>query len=69
MTLKWIIKAYENATDKSLFFLTNGFTKHAGTAKLQKQIEAGMSEADIKATWQKDLENFKTVRAKYLIYQ
>ena len=35
MTLKWIIKAYENSTDKSLFFLTNGFTKHAGTTKLQ----------------------------------
>jgi uncharacterized protein YbbC (DUF1343 family) len=68
MTLKWIIKAYENSTDKSLFFLTNGFTKHAGTTALQKQIEAGMSEADIKATWQKDLENFKKTRTKYLIY-
>lgn len=68
MTLKWIIKAYENSTDKSKFFLTDGFTKHAGTTALQKQIEAGMSEADIKATWQKDLENFKKTRTKYLIY-
>lgn len=69
MTLKWIIKAYKNSTDKSKFFLTDGFTKHAGTATLQKQIEAGMSETDIKATWQKDLENFKITRAKYLIYK
>jgi len=68
MTLKWIIKAYENSTDKSLFFLTNGFTKHAGTTKLQKQIEAGMTEADIKATWQDGLEDFKKTRTKYLIY-
>ncbi len=68
MTLKWIIKAYENSTDKSKFFLTDGFTKHAGTTALQKQIEAGMSEVDIKATWQKDLENFKKTRVKYLIY-
>jgi len=68
MTLKWIIKAYENSTDKSKFFLTDGFTKHAGTTALQKQIEAGMSEADIKATWQKDLANFKKTRTKYLIY-
>jgi len=68
MTLKWIIKAYENSTDKSKFFLTDGFTKHAGTTVLQKQIEAGMSEADIKATWQKDLANFKKTRTKYLIY-
>lgn len=68
MTLKWIIKAYQNATDKSLFFLTNGFTKHAGTTKLQKQIESGMKEAEIKATWQEDIKNFKKIRAKYLIY-
>jgi len=69
MTLKWIIKAYENSTDKSLFFLTNGFTKHAGTTKLQKQIEAGMTEADIKATWQEDLKHFRNIRVKYLIYK
>ncbi len=68
MTLKWIIKAYENSVDKSLFFLTDGFTKHAGTTKLQKQIESGMTEAEIKATWQKDLNNFKKIRAQYLIY-
>jgi uncharacterized protein YbbC (DUF1343 family) len=68
MTLKWIIKAYENSTDKSLFFLTNGFTKHAGTAELQKQIEAGLSETEIKATWKEDLENFKKIRENYLIY-
>jgi len=69
MTLKWIIKAYENSTDKSLFFLTNGFTKHAGTTKLQKQIESGLTEAEIKATWQEDLDAFKKTRSKYLIYK
>jgi uncharacterized protein YbbC (DUF1343 family) len=69
MTLKWIIKAYENSTDKSLFFLTNGFTKHAGTTKVQKQIESGLTEAEIKATWQKDLDAFKIVRSNYLIYK
>lgn len=68
MTLKWIIKAYKNSTDKSLFFLTSGFTKHAGTDKLQKQIEAGLSEEAIKETWQDDLIAFKKIRAKYLIY-
>ncbi|GAA4959286.1 DUF1343 domain-containing protein [Algibacter aquimarinus] len=68
MTLKWVIKAYENSTDKSLFFLTNGFTKHAGTNKLQQQIEAGLSEVEIKATWKDDLEAFKLIREKYLIY-
>ncbi len=68
MTLKWIIKSYQNSIDKSLFFNTNNFTKHAGTATLQKQIESGMTDAEIKATWQNDLEIFKKTRAKYLIY-
>ncbi len=68
MTLKWIIKAYKNSTDKSLFFLTNGFTKHAGTDQLQKQIETGWSEEAIKETWQDDLNAFKKIREKYLIY-
>src|SRR5690606_13706011 len=68
LTLKWVIKAYQNATDKAKVFNTANFTKHAGTDKLQKQIEAGMTEADIKATWQDDLERFKITRNNYLIY-
>ena len=68
MTLKWIIKAYKNSTDKSSFFLTSGFTRHAGTDKLQKQIVDGWTEEAIKETWQDDLKAFKKVRAKYLIY-
>ena len=69
VTLKWLIKAYNNSTDKSLVFNTSGFTRHAGTDKLQKQIEAGLSEEQIKATWQDDLKRFKVIREKYLIYK
>lgn len=68
VSLKWLIDAYGNCTDKSLFFNTSGFTKHAGSESLQQQIEAGLSEGEIKATWQKDLEDFKKIRAKYLLY-
>ncbi len=68
VTMEWIIDAYNNTLDKSKFFLTSGFTKHAGTPLLQKQIEEGLSNKEIKATWQDDLESFKKIRAKYLIY-
>ncbi|MGE5943620.1 MAG: exo-beta-N-acetylmuramidase NamZ domain-containing protein [Flavobacteriales bacterium] len=68
VNLKWLIKAYNNASDKSKVFNTANFTKHAGTDKLQKQIEAGLTEEQIKATWQKGLESFKNTRKKYLIY-
>ena len=55
--------------DKSIVFNTANFTMHAGTNKLQKQIEAGLTEAEIKATWQNDLEKFKSIREKYLLYK
>lgn len=69
VSLEWLIKAYQHCTDKTQFFNTNGFTKHAGTAKLQQQIEAGMSEDDIKKTWVEGLEEFKKTRQKYLMYE
>ncbi len=68
LSLQWVMDAYQNCTDKKKFFNTSGFTRHAGTAALQKHIEAGLSEQEIKATWQEDLEGFKKIRAKYLRY-
>ena len=68
VTLVWLIDAYKNASVKTRVFNTTGFTRHAGNEDLQKQIEAGLTEEEIKATWQADLEKFKKIRAKYLIY-
>ncbi|WP_420320140.1 exo-beta-N-acetylmuramidase NamZ domain-containing protein [Flagellimonas sp.] len=68
VSLEWLIDAYENSNEKDRFFNTSGFTKHAGTKELQKQIEAGLSEQEIKKSWQVALEDFKKIRGKYLIY-
>ena len=68
LELKWLIKAYQNTSDKTKFF-NAFFIKLAGTKKLQQQIESGVSEAQIRKTWQKDLEAFKKMRTKYLIYK
>ncbi|RED19081.1 uncharacterized protein YbbC (DUF1343 family) [Flavobacterium cutihirudinis] len=68
LELKWLIKAYQNTSDKTKFF-NAFFTKLAGTKKLQQQIESGVSETEIRKTWQKDLEAFKKMRTKYLIYK
>jgi len=68
VSLVWLLDAYKNAVDNSLVFNMSGFTKHAGTKKLQEQIEAGLSEQEIKSTWLADLEKFKRIRAKYLMY-
>jgi len=66
--LKWLLDAYANSKDQSLFFNTSSFTKHAGTEELQQQIEAGMSEEAIRQTWQKDLNTFAQIRKKYTLY-
>jgi len=66
ISLRWLLDAYKNAVKPDVFFLTEGFTKHAGTAILQKQIEAGFTENEIRATWQKDIGHFLKIREKYL---
>ena len=68
VSLQWLIDGYTNAIDKSKFFITSGFTKHAGTEKLQQQIIEGLTEKEIKSSWQSDLEKFKKIREKYLLY-
>lgn len=68
LELKWLLKAYENTVDKTIFF-NDFFTKLAGTKKLREQIEAEMTEKEIRKTWQEGLEQFKEVRKKYLIYE
>jgi uncharacterized protein YbbC (DUF1343 family) len=68
LELKWLMKAYDQTTDKSKFF-NAFFTKLAGTKKLQEQIEKGISENNIRASWQKGLTDFKVMRSKYLIYE
>ncbi|MEZ0183092.1 exo-beta-N-acetylmuramidase NamZ domain-containing protein [Flavobacterium oncorhynchi] len=68
LELKWLLKAYQNTSDKTKFF-NPFFTKLAGTKKLQQQIESGASEDTIRKSWVKDLEAFKKMRMKYLIYQ
>ncbi|MBC7440596.1 MAG: DUF1343 domain-containing protein, partial [Flavobacterium sp.] len=67
LELKWLLKAFEETKEKSKFF-NSFFTKLAGTKKLQQQIESGMSAADIRASWETNLIEFKNLRKKYLIY-
>jgi uncharacterized protein YbbC (DUF1343 family) len=67
LELKWLLKAYNSTSDKSKFF-NDFFTKLAGTKKLQQQIESGVSENEIRKSWEKGLNDFKKMREKYLVY-
>ncbi len=67
-SLQPLLLYYRNAKDKKTFF-NDFFTKLAGTEELRKQIEKGMSEDEIRKTWQEGLENYKKIRKKYLLYE
>lgn len=70
LTLKWILKAYSLFPDKTHFFNGNGsgFDRLAGTAILEEQIRQGLSEDEIRKSWEPALGNFKKIRKKYLMY-
>lgn len=67
--LDWIIEAYKHypKNEKNSFF-NNFFNTLAGNSTLKKQIIDGVSIAEIRNSWSPELEKFKEIRKKYLIY-
>ena len=75
LNLTWVIELYKAYPDKANFFGkeraetgVSPFDLRIGTDQLRKQIIAGVSEADIRKSWEPGLQKFKAIRAKYLIY-
>lgn len=66
-TLSYLLDAYHKSGMKEKFF-NNYFNTLVGTDELKKQILSGKTEAEIRASWQKGLEEYKAKREKYLIY-
>lgn len=65
--LFWVIDAYNRLKDQPRFF-NSAFDKLAGTDELRNQILSGVSEEDIRKSWEKDLATYKKIRKKYLLY-
>ncbi|MDR1341631.1 MAG: DUF1343 domain-containing protein [Prevotellaceae bacterium] len=68
LNLEYLLEAYRYFSKKKKFF-TSFFSNLAGNSKLQKQVEQGMSAAQIRASWQQDLKKFRQQREKYLLYK
>ena len=64
--LRYLIDSYTYNLDN---YFISFFEKLAGTDELRKQIEAGLSSDEIKASWKADLDAFKEIRKKYLLYK
>ncbi len=68
-TLKYVLDFYQQSVDKNKFFSNNAFFNLlAGSDVLKKQIIEGKTEAEIRASWEKDLDQYKAIRKKYLLY-
>ncbi len=68
LDISQLLKAYQLSPQKDSFF-NSFFEKLAGTKVLRQQIIKGKSEAEIRASWQPGLEQFKKIRKKYLLYE
>jgi uncharacterized protein YbbC (DUF1343 family) len=68
INLTYLIDAYKNHPAKNKFFIPF-FTSLAGNEKLQQQIINGLSETQIRKSWQPNLQKFKQIRSKYLLYK
>jgi len=75
INLAWVIELYNAYPDKAKFFTPgranqdiSAFDLRIGTDQLRKQIIAGVPEAEIRKSWEPGLQEFKTIREKYLLY-
>ncbi|MDB5295265.1 MAG: hypothetical protein JWO31_1248 [Phycisphaerales bacterium] len=74
INLAWIKELYAAYPDKARFFDRSyskeigDIDKLAGTTEFRKQIIAGLSEEEIRKTWEPGLSAFRTLRQKYLLY-
>jgi uncharacterized protein YbbC (DUF1343 family) len=74
--LKYLLEAYRLFPKKDSFFILPKtgktedifFNRLAGNATLMQQIKKGMSEKDIRKSWEPGLKKFKEIRKKYLMY-
>jgi len=68
-TIQYVLDFYRLVDNDTLFFTRpSGFDRLAGSDELRKQISAGKTAKEIEQSWQKDLDKYKTMRKKYLLY-
>ncbi len=67
LNIQWLVQAYQWYPEKARFF-NSFFEKLTGTSRLRTMIEKGMSAEEIRASWQKEVNVFKNIRRKYLLY-
>ena len=68
INLEYLIKSRDYLKNRDFITRKSFFQKLSGTDKLYNQILSGLSEEEIRKTWQNGLEQYSEVRSKYLMY-
>lgn len=74
INFQWIIELYKNHPHKEKFFDSKlskqmgTIEKLIGTGEFREQIKNGVSEEEIRKSWEPGLSEYKLMRKKYLLY-
>ena len=67
INLSWLIFAFNNIAENKSFF-TDYFELLTGDPMLRKQIIMGLTEEEIRESWEAEIDKFMKIRIKYLLY-
>jgi uncharacterized protein YbbC (DUF1343 family) len=74
INLQWIMELYKASPNKAQFFdgrlsrQMNSIEVQIGSGLFRQQIIDGVSEKEIRASWEPGLSEYKEMRKKYLLY-
>jgi len=63
-----LIQFVYSQMNRSDTFFNDSFNAHAGNGMLKEQIIQGLSSEEIRKSWESELEKYKIIRKKYLLY-
>lgn len=66
INLTWLREMHKNLGRDDFF--DKNFNYHSGNSLLQEQLKKNESDETIRKSWQADLDAFKQIRKKYLLY-
>ena len=69
LNIKYLINFYNKLKDNDSDFFGKYFYRIAGNKKLENQIKDGISEKEIRSSWEIKLSQYKAKRKKYLLYK
>ena len=69
LNIKYLIDFYNRLKSTNSDFFGKYFYRIAGNKILENQIKDGISEREIRLSWKADIDKYKKIRKKYLLYK